>query len=71
MKRLGGLPLVHQPGERWLYHTGSDVLGVLIARAAGQSLATFLRDHLRAARHARHGLSTCRPRSSTAWPAPT
>lgn len=27
MKRLGSLPLIHQPGERWLYHTGSDVLG--------------------------------------------
>lgn len=22
MKRLGSLPLVHQPGERWMYHTG-------------------------------------------------
>jgi hypothetical protein len=20
MKRLGSLPLAHQPGERWLYH---------------------------------------------------
>jgi len=46
MKRLGSLPLIHQPGERWLYHTGSDVLGVLIARASGQPFADFLRDHL-------------------------
>jgi CubicO group peptidase (beta-lactamase class C family) len=46
MKRLGSLPLIHQPGERWLYHTGSDVLGVLIARASGQSFASFLHDHL-------------------------
>ena len=46
MKRLGSLPLVYQPGERWLYHTGSDVLGVLIARASGQSLGAFLQDHL-------------------------
>jgi len=46
MKRLAGLPLIHQPGERWLYHTGSDVLGVLIARASGQSFAAFLQDHL-------------------------
>jgi CubicO group peptidase (beta-lactamase class C family) len=46
MKRVGSLPLIYQPGERWLYHTGSDVLGVLIARAAGQSLGTFLQDHL-------------------------
>ena len=46
MKRLGSLPLIHQPGERWLYHTGADVLGVLIARASGRSFADFLRDHL-------------------------
>jgi CubicO group peptidase (beta-lactamase class C family) len=46
MKRLGGLPLVYQPGERWLYHTGSDVLGVLITRATGQPLETFLQQRL-------------------------
>ena len=39
---FGTLPLMCQPGEQWLYHTGSDVLGVLIARAAGQSFETFL-----------------------------
>ena len=37
MRRLGALPLMCQPGERWMYNTGSDVLGVLIARASGQS----------------------------------
>jgi hypothetical protein len=35
---LGSLPLLAQPGERWLYNTGAAVLGVLLARAAGQSL---------------------------------
>jgi CubicO group peptidase (beta-lactamase class C family) len=43
MRRLGTLPLLYQPGERWLYNTGSDVLGVLVARAAGQPLEEFLR----------------------------
>lgn len=46
MERLGRLPLLHQPGERWLYHTGSDILGVLIARASGQPLETFFRERL-------------------------
>src|SRR5204863_2774326 len=46
IRRLGTLPLVHQPGERWMYNTGSDVLGVLIARASGQSFETFLRDRI-------------------------
>lgn len=46
MKTLGGLPLLHQPGQGWLYHTGSEVLGVLIARATGQALETFLRERI-------------------------
>src|SRR5678815_5812528 len=46
MRRLGTLPLMHQPGERWMYHTAADVLGVLIARASGQPLETFLRERL-------------------------
>jgi CubicO group peptidase (beta-lactamase class C family) len=46
IRRLGTLPLMHQPGERWLYHTGSDVLSVLIARASGQPLEEFLRERI-------------------------
>jgi CubicO group peptidase (beta-lactamase class C family) len=46
VRRLGSLPLIRQPGEAWLYGTGSNVLGVLIARAAGQSLGEFLRERL-------------------------
>ena len=44
--RLATLPLLYQPGERWLYNTGSDVLGVLVARAAGQPLEEFLRERV-------------------------
>ncbi|MFN3955763.1 MAG: serine hydrolase domain-containing protein [Pararhodobacter sp.] len=43
MVRLGSLPLAHQPGEAWLYHTGLDVAGVLVARASGMSLGEFQR----------------------------
>jgi CubicO group peptidase (beta-lactamase class C family) len=43
MKRLGNLPLAHQPGERWLYHMGCEILGVLVGRVSGQSLGSFLR----------------------------
>jgi CubicO group peptidase (beta-lactamase class C family) len=46
MKRLGALPLAHQPGERWLYHMGAEILGVLIARVSGQSLGTFMRERI-------------------------
>src|SRR5258708_205124 len=46
VRRLGTLPLMHQPGEKWLYDTGSDVLGVLVARASGQPLETFFRERI-------------------------
>jgi CubicO group peptidase (beta-lactamase class C family) len=46
MARLGSLPLAHQPGERWLYHMGAEILGVLVARVSGQSLGAFLRERI-------------------------
>src|SRR5205085_1302318 len=46
MKRLSTLPLLYQPGARWLYHTGADVLGVLVARAAGKPLEDVLRERV-------------------------
>ena len=46
IRRLGTLPLMHQPGAKWMYNTGSDVLGVLIARVSGQSFESFLRERI-------------------------
>ncbi|MDF3018557.1 MAG: serine hydrolase, partial [Thermomicrobiales bacterium] len=46
MKRFGSLPLVHQPGEGWLYDSGSDILGVLISRATGMNLEDYLRQRI-------------------------
>jgi CubicO group peptidase (beta-lactamase class C family) len=46
LQRLGSLPLLAQPGERWMYHTSGDVLGALIARVSGQSFGTFLRQRI-------------------------
>ncbi len=43
---FGKLPLLAQPGERWLYNTGAHVLGVLLARAAGASFADVLRTRI-------------------------
>jgi CubicO group peptidase (beta-lactamase class C family) len=40
---LGTLPLLAQPGERWLYNTGASVLGVLLARATGEPFPEVLR----------------------------
>jgi CubicO group peptidase (beta-lactamase class C family) len=46
IRRLGTLPLMHQPGAGWMYNTGSDVLGVLVARAADQPFDEFLRERI-------------------------
>ena len=46
MARLGELPLLAQPGERWLYQAGSQVLGVLAARAGGAPLQDVMRDRV-------------------------
>lgn len=46
MKRFGTLPLLHQPGEKWMYHSGSDILGVLIARASGTRFEDFLAERV-------------------------
>lgn len=41
LNQLIEVPLLHQPGEGWLYNTASDVLGVLLHRETG-SLPDFL-----------------------------
>jgi CubicO group peptidase (beta-lactamase class C family) len=46
MARLGELPLLAQPGERWLYQSGSQVLGVLASRAAGAPFDEVLGERL-------------------------
>jgi CubicO group peptidase (beta-lactamase class C family) len=46
LSRLGSTPLVFQPGERWMYETGADVTGVLIARATGITFGEALRERI-------------------------
>jgi CubicO group peptidase (beta-lactamase class C family) len=46
VRRFAALPLMHQPSERRLYHTGYDNLGALIARVAGRPLAAFLAERI-------------------------
>jgi CubicO group peptidase (beta-lactamase class C family) len=46
MRGLGALPLMHQPGEQFMYDLGLDVLGMLIARAARQPLDVFMRERI-------------------------
>ena len=46
LARFGSLPLMAQPGERWMYNTGALVLSVLLARAAGQPFGDVLQTRI-------------------------
>ena len=46
VRRLAELPLAAQPGSTWLYHTGSDLLGVLLARATGRAVSGLLAERV-------------------------
>ena len=46
MARLAELPLMAAPGATWLYSTGSQVLGVLAARAAAKPFDEVLQERL-------------------------
>lgn len=46
LAELARIPMAYQPGEAWLYNTCSDIQGMLIARASGQSLPDFLAERL-------------------------
>lgn len=46
MRRLGEIPLMHQPGEGWTYNAAYDVLGVLLTRAADRPFADLMAERL-------------------------
>lgn len=41
MTRLGTIPLMYQPGEKWMYSLGTDLLGHLVEIWSGKSLEEF------------------------------
>ncbi|WP_222853396.1 serine hydrolase domain-containing protein [Fodinicola acaciae] len=46
LSRLGTLPLMHQPGEGWLYNLGSYILSALVPRVVSQPFDVFLRERV-------------------------
>ncbi|HEY9195310.1 MAG TPA: serine hydrolase domain-containing protein, partial [Mucilaginibacter sp.] len=46
INKLGALPLVHQPGERWTYGLNVDVLGYLVEKLSGKSLDEFFKERI-------------------------
>ena len=45
-RRLGEIPLKHQPGSRWEYSVSVDVQGYLVEKLAGQPFGDFLQDRI-------------------------
>jgi len=46
MKKLGKLPLLFNPGEKWMYSLGDDVLGYVIEVVSGLPLDVFMRKRI-------------------------
>jgi CubicO group peptidase (beta-lactamase class C family) len=46
MDKLAEVPLLYQPGERWMYSLSTDVCGALVERISGQRFDRFLAETL-------------------------
>ena len=46
IRKIGSLPLFAQPGEGWLYTAGSNIQGVVVARASGRPLTRFFEERI-------------------------
>lgn len=46
MKKLGSLPLLHQPGDKWTYGLNTDLLGYLVEVVSGKSLDAFFKERI-------------------------
>lgn len=48
MERLGTLPFVAHPGERWVYGYSTDILGCIVEKVSGLPLHEYLRTRITA-----------------------
>ena len=46
VEKLGKIPLVHEPGERWTYSVSTDVLGYFVEVVSGMPFEEFLQTRL-------------------------
>jgi CubicO group peptidase (beta-lactamase class C family) len=65
--RMASLPFTAQPGERWVYGYGTDILGAVVEAASGEPLDEFLRTRILEPLDMTD--PACRRRAST-WTAP-
>ena len=46
VQRLAGIPLLYQPGTRWVYSVSMDIQGYIIEKLSGQSLSDFMEQRI-------------------------
>lgn len=46
MRGIASVPLVFQPGDRWMYGFSADVLGGVVEAASGRSFSAFLQEEI-------------------------
>jgi CubicO group peptidase (beta-lactamase class C family) len=44
--KLAKIPLLYQPGTRWVYSVSMDIQGHIVERLSGQSLPDFMQQHI-------------------------
>ena len=46
MSAIGDLPLMHEPGKKWMYGLNTDVLGRVVEVASGEKLDEYIRKNI-------------------------
>jgi len=46
IERLAQIPLLYQPGTRWVYSMSMDIQGYIVEKISGQPLPDFMRNHI-------------------------
>lgn len=46
MSKIGDLPLMHEPGEKWMYGLNTDVLGRVVEVASGEKLNEYIKKNI-------------------------
>jgi CubicO group peptidase (beta-lactamase class C family) len=44
--RLAGIPLLYQPGTKWVYSVSVDIQGYLVEKLSGKTLPDFMRENI-------------------------
>ncbi len=46
IQRLSGIPLLYQPGSKWVYSVSMDIQGYIIEKLTGKSLPEFMQERI-------------------------